>query len=46
MVVINTLKDVVQYLTEGFLSIFSPIDDEYPTIGIQPYYGDISYSNF
>ena len=45
MVVIKTLKDVVQYLTEGFLRIFSPIDDEYPAIGIQPFYGDISYYN-
>jgi len=46
MVVIKTLKNIVQYLTEGFLRIFSPTDDEYPAIGVQPFYGDISYSNF
>ncbi len=31
------LQDLVQYLTEGFARIFSPSDDEYPEIGVQPY---------
>ena len=46
MVVNKTLKDVVQYLTEGFLRIFSPTDDEYPAIGVQPFDGEISYYNY
>ena len=39
------LQNVIQYLTEGFLRIFSPSDDRYPAIGFQPFEGEISYSN-
>lgn len=28
---------LVQYLAEGFARIFSPIDDQYPETGVQPF---------
>ena len=41
MIVSKTLKSLVQYLAEGFARIFSPSNDRYPAIGIQPFEGDI-----
>lgn len=46
MIVNRTLKDVIQYLTEGFIRIFSPTDDRYPVIGVQPFEGEIYSPNF
>ncbi len=40
MVIVKTLKNIVQYLTEGFARIFKPSDDQYPAIGIQPFEGE------
>jgi hypothetical protein len=40
MNVSSFIQDFVQYLTEGFARIFSPNNDEYPNVGIQPYEGD------
>ena len=31
---------IVQYLFEGVARIFSPTDDEYPLIGVQPFAGE------
>jgi hypothetical protein len=31
---------IVQYLFEGVGRIFSPTDDEYPLIGVQPFAGE------
>lgn len=45
MIISQTLKNIVQYLTEGFARIFSPTDDEYPAIGVQPFEGEIYSSN-
>lgn len=45
MMITQTVKNIVQYLAEGFARIFSPTDDEYPTIGLQPFEGEISYSS-
>jgi hypothetical protein len=33
----NNLRELVQYLAEGFARIFSPNRDEYPEVGNQPY---------
>ncbi len=41
MKVIKTLREMVNYLAEGFLGLFSPTHDEYPEIGIQPFEGEI-----
>lgn len=41
MIVNRTLKDMIQYLTEAFVRIFSPNNDEYPAIGLQPFEGEI-----
>jgi hypothetical protein len=39
------IKDITQYITEGFVRIFSPTDDEYPAIGVQPFEGTIYNPN-
>jgi hypothetical protein len=41
MIISQALKNIIQYLTEGFARIFSPTDDEYPVIGVQPFEGEI-----
>ncbi|MGK7944313.1 MAG: isochorismate synthase [Microcystaceae cyanobacterium] len=33
----KSLQNLVQYITEGFARIFSPSDDEYPEVGVQPF---------
>lgn len=45
MIVTRKVKDIIQYITEGFLKIFSPDSDDYPAIGVQPYGGTINYRN-
>ncbi len=40
MIIDQTVKNVVQYITEGVARIFSPTDDEYPAIGVQPSEGE------
>ena len=40
MMVSKTVTDAIQYVTEGFARIFSPTDDRYPAIGIQPFEGE------
>ena len=34
------LQDWMQYVTEAFILIFAPNDDQYPYVGIQPFEGD------
>ena len=34
------LQDWMQYVTEAFVLIFAPNDDQYPYVGIQPFEGD------
>lgn len=43
MIFSNTIETIVQYVAEGFLEIFSPHEDRYPAIGVQPYSGTISH---
>lgn len=40
MIISQTLKSIIQYITEGFFRIFSPNNDRYPDIGIQPFEGE------
>ncbi|MEO0534891.1 MAG: hypothetical protein AAF215_13625 [Cyanobacteria bacterium P01_A01_bin.123] len=40
MKIAEMLDGVARYLSEGFGRIFSPIDDEYPNIGVQPFDGE------
>lgn len=42
---IAIIKSIIQYITEGFMEIFSPNQDSYPAIGVQPYGGTISSNN-
>ena len=41
MIINKALQGMMQYLTEAFARIFGPNDDEYPNIGVQPFYGEI-----
>ena len=41
MIISRIVRELIQYLTEGFARIFSPTDDAYPNIGVQPFGGDI-----
>jgi len=43
MTITKVISSIVQYVTEGFLRIFSPSQDSYPEIGVQPYGGTISH---
>lgn len=45
MIVAKTVKDIIQYITEGFVEIFSPDRDSYPNVGFQPYSGTINNQN-
>lgn len=40
MSISKTLGNILQYLSEGVARIFSPTDDEYPLIGVQPFAGE------
>lgn len=44
MIIEKTVKNIIQYMAEGFTRIFSPNDDKYPAIGIQPFEGTIYHS--
>ena len=49
MIVAKTVKNmivyVIQYITEGFIEIFSPDNDNYPAVGVQPFGGTINNSS-
>lgn len=34
------LDSVIQYISEGVTRIFSPSDDAYPAVGVQPFSGE------
>jgi hypothetical protein len=42
---LKALQAFVQYITEGFARIFSPSDDEYPEVGVQPFDSEPYVSN-
>lgn len=37
-----SMNALIQYLMEAFNEIFSPNGEDYPSIGVQPFDGDIS----
>ena len=41
MKVLDALVESIGYLAEGSLEIFSSHHDDYPSVGIQPYSGDV-----
>lgn len=43
MIVSKIVQGSVQYIIEGFIKIFSPSNDDYPTVGVQPFSGTIKY---
>lgn len=45
MIMNRVLQSIIQYLTEGFIRIFTPTDDRYPAIGVQPFGGEVYYPN-
>jgi hypothetical protein len=48
MIKIN-VQEILRYLIEAVLEVFSPNHDDYPTTGIQPFSGEIhseSYLNW
>ncbi len=40
----RTVENIIQYITEGFIEIFSPDNDNYPAVGVQPFGGTINNS--
>jgi hypothetical protein len=40
MIIVQVIRDAVQYLSEAADRIFSPSRDEYPAIGVQPFDGE------
>jgi hypothetical protein len=40
MSIFKWLKESFQYIGEAVVRIFSPRDDQYPHIGVQPFAGD------
>ncbi|MGB3613854.1 MAG: hypothetical protein WBA10_08675 [Elainellaceae cyanobacterium] len=40
MNIANGLQRTVKFVWEGALRLFSPSDDIYPNIGVQPFEGD------
>ncbi len=45
MSLIKVLQSIVQYFTEAFVRVFGPSDDEYPTVGVQPFEGEPLVNN-
>lgn len=39
--VLNAIRTIVQYMTEGFMEIFRSEEDPYPVVGVQPFSGTI-----
>lgn len=38
--IIEILQQVINFVLGGFTRIFSPSDDKYPVVGVQPFEGD------
>ncbi|MEA5581430.1 nicotinate phosphoribosyltransferase [Nodularia harveyana UHCC-0300] len=41
MAISNIFISVMQYISEAMMRIFSPSDDAYPVIGVQPFTGEL-----
>ena len=42
MIVVRIVGNLIQFISEGFIGIFSPDNDNYPAVGVQPYGGTIN----
>lgn len=42
MAVVKIVRSIIQFISEGFIEIFSPDNDHYPAIGVQPFGGTIN----
>ena len=40
MNIVKLLQDAIRYIAEAAARIFSPNDDEYPRVGVQPFEGE------
>jgi len=40
MDVLNTIRNAIQYLSEGVNRVFRPDDSSYPKTGVQPFDGE------
>lgn len=40
MNILKLTQNALQYLSEGAARLFSPGDDQYPDIGVQPFEGE------
>ncbi|MDB9447151.1 nicotinate phosphoribosyltransferase [Anabaenopsis tanganyikae CS-531] len=40
MAISNRLASIMQYVSEAVMRIFTPTDDAYPVIGVQPFTGE------
>lgn len=36
----DVMRQTVEFILDGFKRIFAPRDDNYPTIGVQPFEGE------
>ena len=41
MAIFKILDHIAQYISEAVMRIFSPTDDAYPRIGVQPFTGEL-----
>lgn len=41
MAILKLLDSITQYISEAVMRIFSPTDDAYPIIGVQPFTGEL-----
>ena len=40
MFIISQIEQILSYIAEAIVEIFSPNDDTYPATGVQPFDGD------
>jgi len=45
MAMMQVIENINNFVAEAVAQIFSPSDDGYPSVGVQPFSGDILSSN-
>ncbi|MFB6276790.1 MAG: hypothetical protein ABEI32_11695 [Halothece sp.] len=45
MNLMTMMNDMASFLGEAIARIFSPNDDAYPNVGVQPYSGEVFHGN-
>lgn len=45
MNMMNIMNQMASFLAEAIARIFSPNDDAYPNVGVQPYSGDVFHND-